>query len=831
MNEPSIDLVSCAKEGSIEFVKIYFSIQASVLFTLFVWWYNRNSLIKTMKFSLKKHHLLIFLLSISIIIFLNVISFKSNFFNWFATSDQALAQDNNYQISVVDSESNCIDETTAISIPNTTFLKSYRLLTFTKINGAWPTKDGGYIVSGTTDPNIMFVPPDGFVAKLNGEGDVEWLRFLKTKNASGGVTMLNPMGEEDVQSIIELENGGYLIASKVWGFISTAESESGEEVNKILLTKLDKDGNVLWSKSFTAFVEDARNSLLETTDGGFLFYVPIVDLEPNDRGEDSDVYQNMPFASLKVFKFDLNGDLKWSKNLKNFIARDSDSYLITTPDGGYALAGNIAQTNSENEEPYDFDTYPGLVKFDEDFNFQWAKSMEGIPLNMAVALPKVGGGYEMGWEQVRQGAMLAKGLVHTDDGGYLVLGQWNGGLSLISDSLDLDSPKKGYYVAFKFSSGGELAWVKKMTLNFNEFTAPMTDFSVSLTADNKVIIAGPFDWADDDYMAKFNSANNEIKLYNEKYGEAEILKENDEKSNASQADYEKVKVALKIAQDAYRPGILMMKIDQDLNASWAKIINPQREVTNYAVRAAADSGAIIAGEHTSTDIKSVILDSITYYKDGFLMKLDASGNVKDDPNWLIDYSGDIVTELVTPYTLSNDLSIEEEIYTIDVTTRVPEFSLYNNYATKTFAPFNSSNTTFCPNTPAGSSSDSPLQNTPSTSDTVKTWPQINYERVVPVETVNDKSEAIHEELLPIFNELYSNEVKLTDNMDGSMLSYIFSRVITKDDLTAVKNYMVDLDYKTQDETTNQLTMYKPGYFLVMTFSVGNLNKAFLHVTY
>jgi hypothetical protein len=68
-------------------------------------------------------------------------------------------------------------------------------------------------------------------------------------------------------------------------------------------------------------------------------------------------------------------------------------------------------------------------------------------------------------------------------------------------------------------------------------------------------------------------------------------------------------------------------------------------------------------------------------------------------------------------------------------------------------------------------------------------------------------------------------------MSGSMLSYVFDRIITKDDVITVKKYLEGLNYKTQDEGGNQLTMYKPGYFLIMTFSVSNLYKAFLDITY
>lgn len=130
-------------------------------------------------------------------------------------------------------QSNCADGTSTAPISNTTFLKSYRLLTFTKIKGAWPTKDGGYVISGITDPNVMFVPPDGFVAKLNKQGDIQWIKFLKTKNATGGGNMMNPNGEEDVQSIIELRDGGYLMASYLDGFTTNKEFNTDAERNKI----------------------------------------------------------------------------------------------------------------------------------------------------------------------------------------------------------------------------------------------------------------------------------------------------------------------------------------------------------------------------------------------------------------------------------------------------------------------------------------------------------------------------------------------------------------------------------------------------------------------
>lgn len=718
------------------------------------------------------------------------------------------------------------------SFPNTTFIKSYRLLALTKINGAWPTKDGGYIISGMTDPNVMMIPPDGFVAKLDKQGSVKWMRLLKTTNAAG---VGNSRGDEDVQSIIELQSGGYLLASKVWGFIKTAESSAGVEVNKILFTRLDKNGNMIWNKSLTAFVDDARNSLVETADNGFLFHANMVSLAPSARGEDSGVYLDLPFASLKVLKLDKNGNLLWSKNIKNFIARENDSYLVATSDGGYALAGNIAETNPEKELPYNFDTYPGLAKFDKDFNFEWAKSMEGVPMDMAVAIPKADGGFEMGWKKWRLGAMAVHGFVQTKDNGYLILGNMSG-LSMLSDSFDLKTGVKNWMMGFKFSSAGNLEWVKKTTFGFNEFTSPMTGFSMSLTADNQIMVVGPITWAEDDYHAQIINANAERDLYCVKYQISEEKCkanqiENIESSEQTKQDWEKVEALYTAVRESFRPGVFMMKVDDELKTIWAKIINPRRGATNYILKPTADSGAIIGGDYTTNVVRTILFGEKIYYKDGFLMKLDGSGNVNESENWLIDFSGKFVTEMMTPYAVSNNLIVQADPFKIKLTSRKPEFSLYKKSKTSVYAPFSSSMSTLPPLTPAIEANETPLQNSTLPGTAPRTWPQINYEKAVPILPINDRSRTLHNELLPILNQLYNNQVKLTDNLSGQMLSYIFSRVITKDDITAVRKYLEGLGYKTQDEGTYQLTIYKIGYFLNLTFTVNDQYKASLDVTY
>lgn len=432
---------------------------------------------------------------------------------------------------------------------------------------------------------------------------------------------------------------------------------------------------------------------------------------------------------------------------------------------------------------------------------------------------------------MRQGAIVPRGLVRTKDNGYFVLGNLSMASSLITDSLDLNSGEPhAYLVGFKFNAIGDLEWVKKVTLDFNMYSGSLIDYSLTATKDNNLIITGSLLLADADYTTKSQTIKDLQNWYIKKYGEKEMLKTNSQKSKQSQQDWQKVQTAIDAASIGVRSGILMMKTDQEFNPSWIKIAKPQRAVTNYVSKATSDSGAIIAGEYETNVVKSVMFGNKTYYKDGFLIKLDANGNIQND-TWLTKYDKNVITEIVTPYVATNNLTAQVKPYRVILTNRQPEFSSFQKTKTTVAAIFKSSKNTACPVSPKISASDTPLQNSTSTSSAERTWPQINYEKAVPVEPASGKSQTIHNEILPILNQLYNSQVKLTDNMSGSMLDYIFNRIVTKDDKAAVKKHLEELGYKTQDETEYQLTMYKVGYFLNLTFSLNNTNKGFLEITY
>ena len=113
------------------------------------------------------------------------------------------------------------------------------------------------------------------------------------------------------------------------------------------------------------------------------------------------------------------------------------------------------------------------------------------------------------------------------------------------------------------------------------------------------MLVGLITWADFDYRAKTKAADEQIKWYNKKYGETEMSKKIRIKPKSSQQDYKKVRAIIKTAQDGFRPGVFMMKMDSELNASWAKIMQLRNAGLNSCARATTDNGAVIAGEYTS----------------------------------------------------------------------------------------------------------------------------------------------------------------------------------------------------------------------------------------
>jgi hypothetical protein len=170
-------------------------------------------------------------------------------------------------------------------------------------------------------------------------------------------------------SLIQTSVGGYAIA----GFTISFGAGRGDAY----VVKLDANGNLLWTKTIGGESDDWGNSLIQTSDGGYV----IAGYTKSFGAGDWDVY---------VVKLDANGNLQWTKTIGGE-NEDLGSSLIQTSDGGYAIAGTTIYFGAGGWDVY-------VVKLDAKGNLQWTKT--------------IGGKNEDGGSSI----------IQTSDGGYVIAG-------------------------------------------------------------------------------------------------------------------------------------------------------------------------------------------------------------------------------------------------------------------------------------------------------------------------------------------------------------------------------------------------------------------------
>jgi hypothetical protein len=111
------------------------------------------------------------------------------------------------------------------------------------------TTDGGYILAGGTGYYLYRIG-GVYLVKTDPSGNVIWSR-----------TFRNPAYSEYATSVQQTTDGGYILAG-----YSNPYSLNGD----IYLIKIDSSGQQQWSRIIGGNGDDTANSVMQTTDGGFL---------------------------------------------------------------------------------------------------------------------------------------------------------------------------------------------------------------------------------------------------------------------------------------------------------------------------------------------------------------------------------------------------------------------------------------------------------------------------------------------------------------------------------------------------------------------------------
>ncbi len=177
------------------------------------------------------------------------------------------------------------------------------------------TQDKGYIIVGSTFPYPFFEKTAHsrsiYIIKTDANGNLLWDRILGTKNY------------DDI---------GYSLCEVSDGYVITGVSR-GERTNSydVYLLKIDKNGNLLWQKTFGGTGYDEGRWVIQDSDKGFI----ITGFTFSFTKEGEEIY---------LIKTDSLGNPVWQRHIgeKSAFTR---GYCVIKGKEGYIIAGSISRPN------------------------------------------------------------------------------------------------------------------------------------------------------------------------------------------------------------------------------------------------------------------------------------------------------------------------------------------------------------------------------------------------------------------------------------------------------------------------------------------------------
>jgi len=248
--------------------------------------------------------------------------------------------------------------------------QSYGGVNYDRVESVQQTTDGGYIMTGRTDGDLIFYSHfDLSLIKTDGNGNEIWSKEYGL--ISPGINT-----SDYGQSVRQTTDGGYIVTGK------TMLTGNGD----LYLIKTDDQGDTVWTKTFGGVdINDVGHSVQQTLDGG---YIVCGQIDEDSLGS-ADVY---------LLKTDGNGIEQWSQNFGDSLV-DIAYAVQQTTDGGYVLCGQYSTGVVADFSTWSPDLY--VIKTDGNGLEQWSYTYGGAIGN------------------------IGRSIKQTPDGGYIVAGRTN----------------------------------------------------------------------------------------------------------------------------------------------------------------------------------------------------------------------------------------------------------------------------------------------------------------------------------------------------------------------------------------------------------------------
>jgi hypothetical protein len=287
------------------------------------------------------------------------------------------------------------------------------------------TADGGCLIGGYSNSNISGEKTenskgnfDCWLIKLDESGTIVWQKTI------GGSSL------DDLVSIKQTADGGYIAGCTSSSNISGDKTENNRTYDTIgpdyWILKLDALGNIEWQKTIGGGGGDFLNSIIQTSDSGYLV-TGVSDsnasFEKSENSRGSNDYW--------VLKLNQEGTIEWQKTLGG---SDVETYFpkVIEIDNGYVLSGssysNISGDKTENSNG-GVDIW--ILKLSLNGDIDWQQSIGG------------------------EGDDATINIYPTSDNCYLVCGSSNSGIS--GDKTEESKGSSDYWI-LKINSIGEIIW-------------------------------------------------------------------------------------------------------------------------------------------------------------------------------------------------------------------------------------------------------------------------------------------------------------------------------------------------------------------------------------
>ncbi|MFK7946346.1 MAG: T9SS type A sorting domain-containing protein [Saprospiraceae bacterium] len=171
------------------------------------------------------------------------------------------------------------------------------------------TLDNGFIVCGQYG---LFNNTAVYLIKTNSLGDTIWTK-------KGGLGFQYGRGED----VVQLFDSSYIVTGSVY-------NNSNQDV---FVSKIDKNGNLIWTKQYGGNEDDYANAIHLVEDNGFII------------AGDTYSYSVGQFynADIWLLRFDENGDTLWSKSYGN-TENNQATDVKSCPDKGFIVTGSSGTT-------------------------------------------------------------------------------------------------------------------------------------------------------------------------------------------------------------------------------------------------------------------------------------------------------------------------------------------------------------------------------------------------------------------------------------------------------------------------------------------------------